>query len=377
MIKVVHLITGLGIGGAENQLSQFVMHSSPLRFKHVVISIQDLGQQGPQLLQKGITVHTLNMRRNSISIAGFYRLYKILQKERPHILQTWLYHADLAGILMGKLLKIPKIIWNIRCSNMDLTQYSRLTTVVIKLCAFISFLPKAVIVNSKAGQKTHEALGYRVKNWINIPNGFKTDYFKPDQSARIRIRSSLKIQSKTLLIGMIARFDPMKNHFGFLAAAQKILNQVPNAQFMLVGTDLDTSNDILMQKIKSLGLASHVYLLGAQKDIPAILNALDLLVLPSAFGEGFPNVLGEAMACCVPCVASRVGDSELIIGDTGIVVKPSDPDALAKAMSEILKLDAGERQHLGKLARQRIIENYDFPYMIKQYETVYENLCAE
>lgn len=377
MLKIVHLITGLGLGGAENQLSQLVMHSDSNRFKHIIISMQDLGQWGPKLLQQGFTVYTLNMRRSSISISGLYRLYKILRQEKPNILQTWLYHADLLGVLVGKFLRFPKIVWNIRCSDMQLKNYSRLTSLVIQLCSYISFLPKAVIVNSHAGQKAHQALGYQVKRWINIPNGFKTDYFKPDILSRDRMRSNLKIAQKTLLVGMVARFDPMKDHIGFLAAAKKVLEKFKNVQWVLAGTGVDNQNETLIKEVNNLGLASHIHLLGPQTNMPELLNGLDLLVLPSAFGEGFPNILGEAMSCGVPCVASHVGDSAIIIGDTGEVVKPSEPNDLAKAIADILELDVAERKRLGELARKRIVENYHFLNIIKHYETIYEELCAE
>jgi glycosyltransferase involved in cell wall biosynthesis len=377
MNKIVHLITSLGLGGAENQLCQLVMHSNSTRFKHIVISMQDLGQHGSQLQQQGITVYCLNMRRSSVSIPGFFRLAKILQNEKPDILQTWLYHADLLGLLVGKFLGFQKIIWNIRCSDMQLKHYSRLTSLVIRLCSALSFLPKAVIVNSHAGQKAHQSLGYRVKNWINIPNGFKTEYFKPDLVTRSTMRESLGVHKNTLLIAMIARFDPMKDHASFLVAAKSLLRKFKDIQLLLVGAGLDNSNETLIKQITSLDLSAHIHLLGPQRDMPKILSALDLLVLPSAFGEGFPNILGEAMACGIPCVATNVGDSAIIIGDTGAIAKPSDSGNLAMAMAEILQLDKIERQRLGALARQRIIDHYHFPKIIQQYEITYEKLCAE
>lgn len=377
MIKIIHLITGLGLGGAENQLAQLVRHSDPSRCEHIIISMQDTGIYGAKLREQGIKLYTLGMRRGSISIIACYRLIKILQQEKPDLLQTWLYHADLLGLLVGKFLGFSNIIWNIRCSNMDLKHYSRLTSLVIKFCSFFSFIPKAVIVNSSAGQVAHEALGYRVKNWIKIPNGFNTDHYKPDPAKRIRLRDQLTIQNSSLLVGMIARYDPMKDHVTFLQAVKKMLPKFNDIQFVLVGEGINKSNKPLMEKIVSLELESYIHLLGARQDIPDILNALDVLVLPSAFGEGFPNILGEAMASGIPCIASRVGDSAAIIDNTGIVVQPSNPEQLANAIEALLQLDKIERQRLGELARSRIIENYQFSKVIKKYETIYEELCAE
>jgi len=375
MIKVVHLITGLGPGGAENQLTQLVTLSDTTRFKHVVISMQDKGRWGSKIEAQGIPVYTLDMKIRWIACIKLFRLLKILKQEKPDILQTWLYHADGIGLLMGKLLGIRRIIWNIRCANLDLKRYSRMTAYMIKLCCYLSGFPTAVIVNSKMGQKIHDSLGYRVKQWSWIPNGFHTERFKPDPNMRRMIRQSFQISEDHILIGMIARYDPMKDHASFLLAARSILNRFPNVRFMLVGWGVDATNTQLMQDIKQQALEDSVFLLGVRTDIPALLTSLDLCVL-SSFAEGFPNVLGEAMATGVPCVATDVGDCHLIVGATGKIVQPSNVPALAGAVGELLELDTSTRRQLGDLARERIKTFYCISEVVRQYESLYEAYCG-
>jgi len=377
MIKIIHLISGLGIGGAEKQLSQLVALSNPAEFKHIVVSMQDLGKMGPNLVEKNIVLYTLNMKRGRISLLGILKLIKILFKERPYILQTWLYHADLLGLLVGKLLRTPKIIWNVRCSNMDVKYYSKLTALVVKLCCWFSSFPTAIIVNSKAGEALHKnTLGYKAKHWEWIPNGFQIDYYKPDLHARKLFRKELALTDENALLGMVARWDPMKDPFTFLRTAKELIQKFPKARFVFVGHGMDSANLELNTEIKRLGLEKFVYILGVQQNIPRILNALDLLVLPSAFGEGFPNILGEAMACGVLCVATNVGDAALIIEETGKIVEHSNVSQLSEALEAMLVLDPGSRRELQTLARQKIINTFESSTIVKKYETFYRTLLG-
>lgn len=385
MIKVIHLISGLEVGGAEKQLIQLVSLSNPNRFKHIIISMQTEGVLGAVLNQKNhinkpldnihsnnIKIYSLGMKRGRISIQGFFKLIAILIKEKPTILQTWLYHADLMGLLAGKFSRIPKIIWNIRCSNMDLSQYSTLTSFVIKLCSWFSSWPNAVVVNSKSGKKIHEQLGYRVNHWEWIPNGFRTNYFKPDVSARKRIRDTLHLNEDTILIAMVARFDPMKDHFSFLLAAKELLKTVPKARFALIGLGMETNNKVLMEKIENLQLQQHVLLMGVRLDMPEVMNAVDILTVASAFGEGFPNVIGEAMASKVLCVSTDVGDAALLIEDKSSIVEPANPLQLCEAWIKLITLNEESKEAMRDSARSKIVNEYDLTHIVGRYEKFYE-----
>ena len=218
--KIIHLISGLMLGGAEVMLEKLVVRMSRDHFQNVVVSLTDGGVLGPRIEQLGIPLYCLGMRRGKLGLSGLLKLVALLRRERPGILQTWMYHADLAGLLCGRLLGLRNVVWNVRCSNME--GCSRLTAWTIKACARLLRRPKAVLVNSEAGRQFHAALGYRPRQWLVIPNGFDLERFTPDASAREAVRAELGLGPQTTLIGMICRLDPMKGHDTFLHAAGEL-----------------------------------------------------------------------------------------------------------------------------------------------------------
>jgi glycosyltransferase involved in cell wall biosynthesis len=317
------------------------------------------------------------MRRGFPNPVALGPLLKHLRLEQPRILQSWLYHADLLGLIAGKWSGVPCIAWNVRCSDMEMQRYSLLSAIVVRLLAALSRFPDMAIVNSEAGRRFHEKKGYRPRRWEVIPNGFDLTNFRPQPERRARFRAEIGLSENTFLIGLVARYDPMKDHRTFLQAGQYLLKEYPAVHFILVGRAVDDQNNELNQTIHDLKMASSVHLLGEQSDLSEIMSALDIFSLASAFGEGFPNVIGEAMACGVPCVATDVGDSASIIGETGRVVPPRNPHALAAAWRELIKLDPAQRGRLGRAARCRIEERYGLPEIIRRYEERYQELSAD
>ena len=253
-------------------------------------------------------------------------------------MQTWLYHADLLGLLAGKLARVPVVVWNLRCSDMDMQHYSWISTLVIRVLAALAPVPQAVLVNSEAGRRWHERLGYNPRSWVHIPNGFDLSRFCPDEKARSRFRRGMALSSDAVLIGLIARYDPMKDHATFLQAAHLLLESDSRAHFVLVGSDITWENTELTATIRSAKYGKHFHLLGDRDDVPRIMAALDM-VTSSSCSEGFPNTIGEAMACGVPCVVTDAGDSALVVGDTGMVVPVKNPQALAEGWQQMIKLD--------------------------------------
>lgn len=363
-LKILHVITGLSRGGAETTLVRLILHINHRRFAPVVVSLMDEGAYGADLSIAGVPLYTLGMKRGRPSLGGLLRLRKILREEQPRMVQTWLYHADFAGLLMMPCLHGVPLVWNLRCSGMDLTQYSRQVRSVRRILAVFSGLPAAVIVNSEAGRLFHELIGYRPRRWELIPNGFDTEFFKPSPERRALWRQRLGIHDGAPLIGLVARVDPMKDHATFLAAAARISAARPDAAFLLVGLGTD-------KLAIPPALAGKVHALGERKDVEQILPALDLLLQSSAFGEGFPNAIGEAMACGVPAVATEVGDAAMLIAGTGSIVPPRDPGALASAALAILGRAPAARAQLGEAARKRIIDHYGLKAMVERYERVY------
>jgi glycosyltransferase involved in cell wall biosynthesis len=372
----VHLITGLDVGGAERMLYQLVGQLDPKEFDNQVVSLIPLGAIGAQIRALGIPVTSLEMRPGRPTLKGLLQLVSILRQARPHILQTWLYHADLLGLLAGKLAHVPVILWNIRNSNMEFGRYRPLSGFVVRTCALLSRYPQGVVVNSRAGEAAHRELGYRPRFWRLIPNGVDSERFRPDSLARARIRSELQLQDEDLLVGMIARYDPMKGFGVFLQAAREIAAAHPHVHFLLAGPNVDAANRELLQQVGASRLRERVHLLGYRSDVQPILAALDVLVSASVFGEGFSNTVLEAMACGVPCVVTDVGDSGWIVGETGAVVPPRDASALAQACLKLMRLSSAERARLGDRARQRAVTNFDIQDSITAYKTLYRSMAV-
>ncbi|MBF0137497.1 MAG: glycosyltransferase [Magnetococcus sp. DMHC-1] len=374
MIRVVHLITGLGTGGAERMLHKFLCGSDLAQYHHSVISMTDLGPIGAQIrAELPLDVHTLNMPQGMPHPLGVYRLVRLLRTLRPDILQTWMYHSDLLGLLVGRLAHVPRIVWSLRCSTMQ--SGGRKLDWTKQILARLSTRPDAILVNSMAGQTYHESLGYRPRRWVRIPNGFDVTEYQPDPGARDRFRQELGLQPETLLVGIVARFNPMKDHDTFLAAAARVHQQCPAAHFVMIGADVHLDNPFFATRIPKLGLTDCIHMTGKRHDIASINAALDVAV-SSSIGEGFSNTIGEAMACGVPCVATAVGDSALLIGDSGRTVPAQNPDAMAEALLAILQLAPAERQKLGERARAIILADYALSRVVDQYQAFYQEMVS-
>ncbi len=376
-MKICFIITGLSAGGAEMMLYKLLSKIDRQRFSPYVISLTTLGEIGPRILSMGIPVEPLGMGRGISACASLWRLWRILQREQPAIVQTWLYHADLLGGMTARLAGRSPVIWAIRNSNLDKDKTRWTTRLVVTISAALSgCLPQNILYCSERSRQIHERLGYCSHKTHVIPNGFDLSCFKPDEDAKVRIKSALGLSAQTPLVGLIARFDPQKNHLGFLQAVRTVHQRLPEVHFVLAGQDVDTNNAVLTKPLARWGLTNHVHLLGLRHDIPAIMAALNIHALPS-YGEAFPNVLGEAMACGVPCVATDVGDCAFIIGDTGRIVAAGDMSGLATAIEAILTLPAQEQAALGKKARARIAEHFELGVIVRQYEDFYEKIVRE
>jgi glycosyltransferase involved in cell wall biosynthesis len=365
---ILHLITGLETGGAQRMLYELVTHTERSRFRSLVVSMTGPGTMGPLIEKKGISFRSLELRRGVPDPRGFIRLLRLLREFQPSILQTWLYHADLLGLMAGRLTASTRLVWNLRCTEMIGVSG------LVNLLAWGSELPDAVVVNAHAGMKYHEAQGYHPRRWVIIPNGIDTRLFRPDFEARRRGRAELGISENAIAILLPARYHPMKNHASFIAAATLLAGRHPNVHFACAGAGIDVANRELTQIISGHQLGGRIQLLGERRDLETLYPAFDILTLSSAYGEGFPNVLGEAMACGVPCVATDSGDASLIIGDTGIIVPPRDPAALASGWQRLAELGAESRGALGAKARTRIVERYEIKSIIAHYEALYEEI---
>lgn len=369
--RVLHVITELGAGGAERMLYRLVTAST--KYHHTVIPLTGGGYVSAELQAAGVDVFPLHMSRYLPPPGALFRLARIIQRERPFALQTWLYHADLVGLLAARLVNFHAVAWNIRCSNMELSQYRWSTRVVSKLLIRLSSWPEIVIVNSQAGRRWHSDLGYRPKRWELVPNGIDTIAFRPDADARASWRRRLGVSASEILIGMVARRDPMKDHECMLQAAAAAARQLQNLAFVFAGRDVTRKDPVLRQFADAIG--APVHLIDECDDIAGLNAGLDIAALSSAFGEGYPNVIGEAMATGVPCIATDVGDAASIIGSTGLIVPPCSPEALADAITR-LAADPPLRLQLGHAARHRIEQYYSLSVAVERYEALWQDLGA-
>lgn len=346
-------------------------------FQHHVISLSSVGEIGSTLVKAGMPVESLGLRAGISGIGpGVLGLARHLRQLQPDVVQTWMYHADLLGGLAARMAGVKVIAWNIRNSDLSPARTKASTRAVVRGCALLSrWLPNRIVCCSEVARGIHERLGYDSSKFTIIPNGFDLLRFKPDQSARWAVRDELGLVDDAPLVGLIARYDPQKNHTGLLEAAARLHCFCPGVNFMLVGQGVDRCNDTLVDEIRRLELDKVTHLLGLRADIPRLMAALDVLA-SSSHGEAFPNVLGEAMACGIPCVVTDVGDSAAIVGDTGRVVPPSDMSGLAAALAELLALPSTERRYLGQKCRKRVAENYDLCLVAASYGNLYEKMAT-
>lgn len=335
-MKIVHIITGLNNGGAEGVLYRLVTHDHAN--EHIVISMMDAGKYGRMLLDKGINLYCLNMNAGRISPKPLLKLYKILKKNKPDIVQTWMYHADLVGGLTARAAGIENVFWNLRHSNFDSKHTKSSTIKIAQLNAKLSkVIPKKIISCAQGAIKAHTDLGYDKEKIVVISNGYDLGNFKIDESSRSLIRSELNIGEKPV-IGMVGRYDPQKNHKGLIEALEVVKEKGYIFDLILVGRELNHGNKALVDQINKAGLYEQTHLLDQRSDISSIMNALDIHILSSSYGEGFPNVIAEAMACGTPCIATDVGDSKIIVNDYGTIIEPNCPEKLSLTIMENLDL---------------------------------------
>lgn len=371
-LRLVHLITSLKVGGAQAHLVKTVSRFRPARIASTVISLVPGGKLAQELKAAGVPVLHLGMRPGRPGPLALVRLVFLLRSLRPHILQSYLYHADLLGFLAGRAAGVPAVFWNVRQSSMDFRRYRRTTGLTARLCARLSHRVDRILVNSQAGLTAHARLGYATDRMLVVPNGFELSRFRPHPPSSKEVRWELGLGPHTRLVGMLARFDPQKDHETFLHAAGLLQHRHPDAYFLLAGKGVTLDNPAFARLLAAAPVEpSRLRLLGERPDPARLLAALDVYVSSAAFGEGFSNAIGEAMACGVPCVVTDVGDSAAIVGDTGLVAPPRRPQELAQALDTALSWPEASRLSRGAAARARIRENYDITRIVAQLESLY------
>ena len=347
------------------------------KFDSQVISLTDKGSLGKKIEDLGIPVRTLNAKRRIPDPRVLIRLYVWLRKSKPDIVHSWMYHANLIGGIATKIYGKAHLIWAIHHSQLDFKNDKRTTLWTAKAGAMLSgWLPSTIVCCSQATKKTHAKLGYKNNKMMVIPNGFDLALFAPNLGARKAIREELGLGEETIIIGLVARFHPHKDLFSFCQAAGHLHRIRPDVHFLLCGEGINWSNSQLAGWVDKAGIRPVTHLLGIRTDIPIIQASMDIATLSSS-SEGFPNAIGEAMASGVPCVATDVGDISIIIGDTGLVIGPGNPDILSNAWKEMIDMGPEERRRLGEKARQRIKTYFSLDNVVNEYCCLYRTTLTK
>lgn len=373
VIRITHVITGLDHGGAESALTKIVIGLQERGFEQSVISLTTSGANGKKLENAGIPLQALGMTGAIKMLKGLPKLVRELKSTKPDIIQTWLYHADLLGLVTAQFIKKPAVVWNIRCADLRPDDVPRSTQILISILARLSPWVDAVLFNSYAGLEAHKKRSYKATQTLIIPNGFNLSEWRPDKNRRIAFRCKINVADDIFVVGIVARYHRMKNHTCFLEAAARVRSAQSRVRFVLVGAGIDWGNNELVENINRLGLEDEVQLLGARNDIAEIMPGFDCLVLTST-SEGFPNVIGEAMATGIPCVSTNVGDAQLIMGDTGRVVDVADSDSIANKILDLLALDQDKRNELSIRCRKHIEKNFGLECVVDRYAKFYGSL---
>mgnify|MGYP000923243032 FL=1 len=367
MIRIVHIITGLGSGGAENMLYKLIKYSDKSKYYHEVISLMDEGIIGKRIRDEGVKIHSLNVSKANIfkSILNARRICKDFD-----IINTWLYHADMFGFVIAKLLLKKKLIWNIRHSNLDKNANKSRTLMIVKINLLLSKKLDCITFNSNKALETHLTVGFKNKNTIVIPNGFELNKFSFNEENRNTLRKALNLDKNCKALITVGRWDVQKDYFTLFKALGEIKNTYTNFKMIMVGTNLDECNEDLCNLAIKYDLRDKLMLLGRRNDIPEILSAADCYI-SSSLGESFSNSIGEAMACALPCIVTDVGDSKQIVGETNYVVNAKDFKGLAETIGKFLDKSESPRNFI---SRDRIVENFDIKKIVKDYERNYQDV---
>ena len=364
--KIIHIIVGLQNGGAEMMLYKLLKYIDRKKYEVEVVSMLDEGIMGAKIESLGIPVYTLKIRDNIYSLKAFFETIKICKN--ADIIQTWMYHADLFGFIIAKILR-KKIIWGIHHSNLEKNKNKKSTLHIAKINSFLSKWVNTVVSCSIVAKKEHIKYDYYSSNIKVIPNGFELDKFYHIESAKYKLAKEFPQLNNKIIFSLVARYEILKDHKTCLEAMKIIKNLfTENFILLLCGTGINEDNKELMNLIIKNQLEKQVLLLNRREDIPIIMSATDIYISSSS-GEGFPNVIGEAMACETPCIVTDVGDSAYIIGDYGRVVERQCPEKLANEIIDFIKSE--EYLKNKKDCRKRILNNFEIHKIVSEYEKLY------
>jgi glycosyltransferase involved in cell wall biosynthesis len=371
-MKVLHIITGLKNGGAEAILFR-VISDNTQNFQHEVISLSDKGHYGDLLTTAGIKVVTLNISSFFSIFIGFAKLYTLIKSSKPDVVQTWMYHADILGGIAAKLAGVTKIVWGVHSTFLNPKETKITTRLAVTLSKHLSYyIPDKIICCSETALSSHEKIGYDFHKMVIINNGVDTKFFAPNVEQRNIVRSSLGLSEDVFVMGMIARWHPVKNHKMLLRALSEIKLVEFKWKCLLVGEGMTEENDQLKKIINENGLQDYIICLGSWQEIANVMNALDLHILSSS-SESFGNVTAEAMSCNIPCIMTKVGEAQNLLAEHGWVVPIKNSLQLAQRIKvvyhEFISVDKWLARKFN--CRKKIENDYSVSQMIRSYAHIW------
>lgn len=364
-MSIVLLLRSLHYGGAERQVVELAkgLHS---RGHRVLVAISyDEGPMRTELEAAGIPLVVLKKLGRWDIVGYLWRLARLLRKVRPQVLYAFLVEPSVQAVLLKPFINKTRVVWGVRASNVDLRPYGWFGRVTFGLSRLLGRYADLIIANSFAGARYHEGVGYPPAKIQIVPNGIDVDRFRPDRAAGERLRTAWGLPEDALVIGAVGRLDVMKDYPTLLRAFAALTQEHPNLYLVIVGAGPAQQKADLESEARRLGLGQRIVWAGTYEQMGPVYNAFDISCLPSAFGEGFANALGESMACGVPCVATDVGDASRIINGCGIVVPPRDPQKLADALRRTLTTLGDE---VRAACRKRVTEEFGLEQMIERTE---------
>jgi len=365
-MRIVFLIHSLLPGGAERQLVTLVRNLDPGTFAVTVVTFYAGGRLAEELSGlANVTVASAHKQGRGDVLGFLWRSWKLVRHARPQIIHGYMFGANEMALLFGRVLR-SRVVWGIRASGLQMEHYGWRAGLLRRTGAWLSGCVDAVIANSQAGRDYHVGIGYPAHNVIVIPNGIDTLRYQRDPQGRQRVRQEWQVGDQEVLIGIVARIDPMKDHVTFLRAAARLVQTEPSARFAIVGSGSAEDLQRLKSMAEQCNVSQRLVWAGARQDMSAVYSALDVATSSSAFGEGFSNSLAEAMACETICVGTDVGDARILIADTGEVVRPREPEALALAWERLIAATPAQRRERGRSARARIVDSFSVATLVRR-----------
>lgn len=372
-MRLLFLTRSLGNGGAERQLAELVRVIDKTRFDVTLATFYTGGARWTDVSNiPKVRLTSLEKRGRWDVTAAWRNSLQLARNVKPQIVYSFRSVGNLLALSVAQAVG-AKVVWGIRRSTKMLPLRDPIALLIYYLGVLLSYRADRVVYNSVCGRNLHLHRGYCENNSVIIPNGFDTEHFRPDLEARRRQREEWGFGDSESLVGIVGRLDPVKDHQLFLKAAASVSPMNCRVRFVVIGGGSDSYTNKLRQRAVEWGIMDRLLWVGESDDMVGAYNAMDIVALCSK-EEGCPNVVGEAMACGVPCVVTDVGDAALMVGDTGLVVPPGSPEAMAAAWIKLLAMSTEDLHRVGLSARNRIIREYSLGIMVESTSTLLEGL---